>query len=93
MKSVASSADNDMKKRFKLLQFRNGLIETLEILADPNLAASLRKSIKELEQGKTIPWEQVKRKLGDAKEILIGTNLLRHNILTVNFRTKRVFIK
>lgn len=29
----------------------------------------------------------------DAGDILIGTKLLRRNILTVNFRTKRVLIK
>ena len=40
------------------------LAETLEILADPGLLASLRKSIKELKQGKVVPWERAKRKLG-----------------------------
>jgi PHD/YefM family antitoxin component YafN of YafNO toxin-antitoxin module len=40
------------------------LVETLDILGDPKLMASLRLSIKELEQGKAIPWEQAKRKLG-----------------------------
>lgn len=29
----------------------------------------------------------------DAKEIRIGTKLLRRNILNINFRTKRVLIK
>lgn len=40
------------------------LVETLDILGDAKLMASLRRSVKELEQGKAIPWEQAKRKLG-----------------------------
>jgi prevent-host-death family protein len=39
------------------------LVETLEILGDKNLMAALRKSIREVEQGKTIPWERVKKDL------------------------------
>ena len=39
------------------------LIETLEILGDPELMKSLRQGIKEAEQGKGIPWESVKKKL------------------------------
>ena len=40
------------------------LLETLEVLSDETLMASLRQGIKEARQGKTIPWEQAKRKLG-----------------------------
>jgi len=40
------------------------LVETLEILGDARLMASLRQSIKELEHGHVVPWEQAKRKLG-----------------------------
>ena len=40
------------------------LVETLEIMSDEDLMASLRQGIKELKQGKLIPWEQAKRKLG-----------------------------
>lgn len=40
------------------------IVETLEILSDEGLMASLRQGIKEAKQGKTIPWEQAKRKLG-----------------------------
>lgn len=40
------------------------LVETLEVLSDPELMTALRKSIKEAKQGKLIPWEQAKRKLG-----------------------------
>ena len=40
------------------------LVETLEIMGDKDLMASLRKSIKEADAGKTIPWDQVKKDLG-----------------------------
>lgn len=40
------------------------LVETLDVLGDPGLMAALRKSLKEARQGKLIPWERAKRKLG-----------------------------
>lgn len=39
------------------------IIETLEIMGDQQLMASLRLAIEEVAEGKTIPWEQVKREL------------------------------
>ena len=41
-----------------------GIQETLEILSDPELMADIRQGIKEMQEGKLIPWEQVKRELG-----------------------------
>ena len=40
------------------------LVETMEIMADERLMASLRQGIREARQGKLIPWEHAKRKLG-----------------------------
>ena len=40
------------------------LVETLDVLSDPELMATLRQSLKEVKQGKLIPWEQAKKKLG-----------------------------
>jgi len=39
------------------------VIETLEIMGDRELIVSLRQSIQEVAEGKTIPWEQVKKEL------------------------------
>ena len=39
------------------------IVETLEIVADADLTAALRQSLKEAKQGKLIPWERVRRKL------------------------------
>ena len=40
------------------------LVETLEVLSDPELMTVLRKSIQEVKREKLVPWEQAKRKLG-----------------------------
>lgn len=40
------------------------IIETLEVMGDPELMAALRQSLQEAKEGKTIPWETVKAKLG-----------------------------
>ena len=38
-------------------------METMEVLSDPQQMTLLRKSIKEVRQGKAIPWEQAKKRL------------------------------
>lgn len=38
--------------------------ETLEVLGDEKLVTQLRQSIKELEEGLLIPWEQAKTEFG-----------------------------
>ena len=40
------------------------ITETLEIMSDPVLMAAIRQSIKEIEAGQTISWEQAKQELG-----------------------------
>ena len=42
----------------------DALMETLEVMADPELMSKLRRSIKEAVEGDTVSWEQVKRELG-----------------------------
>ena len=44
-------------------EFYESIMETLEILGDPDLMASIRQGIKEMEEGKGIPWEKVKKDL------------------------------
>ena len=39
------------------------LFETLAILSDPELSKALRKSIKEVKEGKLIPFDKVKEEL------------------------------
>ena len=44
-------------------EFYESLVETLEVMADPELMESLRRGIREMKEGKGIPWEKVKRDL------------------------------
>jgi antitoxin YefM len=37
------------------------LLETLEVLGDPELMEALRQSMQEIEAGQAIPWEDAKR--------------------------------
>ena len=38
--------------------------ETMDILSDPKLMESIKKGEKEIDDGKGIPWEDVKKELG-----------------------------
>ncbi len=44
--------------------FYESLTETLEVINDEELMIQLRRSIKELKEGKAIPWDEAKRKKG-----------------------------
>ncbi|MEX2599796.1 MAG: type II toxin-antitoxin system Phd/YefM family antitoxin [Dehalococcoidia bacterium] len=40
------------------------IMETLAVLNDEDAVAQLRRSIQEVREGKTIPWEEAKARLG-----------------------------
>ena len=40
------------------------ILETMEILSDNDAVEQLRRSIKEVKEGKAIPWQEAKAKLG-----------------------------
>ncbi len=44
-------------------EFFEALYETIEIMGDEELMKSLRQSIKEAQEGKTVSWEDAKRAL------------------------------
>ena len=44
--------------------FYETLMETLEVLGDEALTASVRSSLHEIQHGKGISWERAKKKLG-----------------------------
>lgn len=46
-----------------LWEFYERVLETLEVMADPELMKSLRRGIQELKAGKGISWEKAKREL------------------------------
>jgi len=47
-----------------LLETVESLLETLEVVKDEELMASFRQGVKDIEEGRVKPWEQVKRELG-----------------------------
>jgi len=49
---------------FSLWDRYESLVETPEIMRDEDLMAALRKGIREVDEGRTIPRETVKAKLG-----------------------------
>ena len=40
------------------------IVETLEILSDDEAVEQLRRSIREVKEGKAVPWEEAKARLG-----------------------------
>lgn len=40
------------------------LVETLDLAGDPAAVAALRRSIRDIEEGKGIPWNRVRGRLG-----------------------------
>lgn len=45
-------------------EFFESLVETMDILGDEEAMAALRRSVLALDEGDTVPWEQVKAELG-----------------------------
>ena len=45
-------------------EFYESLVETMEVLADEELMKSLRKGLKDIQEGRTHSHEEVKRRLG-----------------------------
>lgn len=41
--------------------FYNSLMETLEIMGDPELMNTLRRSIREVKEGKLVPWSEIRQ--------------------------------
>ena len=40
------------------------IAETLEILGDKDLMTALRRGVQDIEEGKGIPWEEAKKRIG-----------------------------
>ena len=47
-----------------LLETIDSLLETIEVLQDEELMAAFRESVKALQNGEAVDWEDAKRKLG-----------------------------
>jgi hypothetical protein len=52
----------------KAMQKVLSIVETLEVMSDPELMASLHRSMQEIKGEKLLEWESVKQKLGLPEE-------------------------
>lgn len=51
-----------------LLGYIESLEETLEIMSDPELMEEIRQGVRDIEQGRTVAWEDVKKELDRQNE-------------------------
>ena len=64
-KRVMAILPVEMYEEYKeLYDMLSPFIETAEILEDDELMAAFRQGVKEIEEGKVTPWEDVKKQLG-----------------------------
>ncbi len=58
------TADGKPKAVIMSAEEYEGWLETLDIMSNPKLVASIKRGLSELKSGKGIPWEVAKKKLG-----------------------------
>lgn len=59
----------DGEPRLVVMSFEkyDGLMETLEILSDPEMVKDIEEGLKDIEEGRTVPWDELRKKhnIGD----------------------------
>ena len=61
--------DEERKLLIKAVNLMNELLETLEVMQDEELVKDLRAALREVEEGKTRPFNELVRELGLEEEI------------------------
>ena len=61
--------DEERKLLIKAVNLMNELLETLEVIQDEELIKDLRTALREVEEGKTRPFNELIRELSLEKEI------------------------
>ena len=61
--------DEERKLLIKAVNLMNELLETLEVMQDEELVKDLRTALREVEEGKTRPFNELVRELGLEEEI------------------------
>jgi len=61
--------DEERKLLIKAVNLMNELLETLEVMQDEELVKDLRTALREVEEGKTRPFNELIRELSLEKEI------------------------
>ncbi len=60
---ITITVDGEPKVTMLSYDDYEGLMETLEIMSDPELVKGIKQGIKEMNQGLGRPWEEVKKEL------------------------------
>ena len=61
--------DEERKLLIRAVNLMDELLETLEVMQDEELVKDLRTALREVEEGKTRPFNELIRELGLEKEI------------------------
>jgi len=61
--------DEERKLLVRAVNLMDELLETLEVMQDEELVKDLRTALREVEEGKTMPFNELIRELGLEKEI------------------------
>ena len=61
--------DEERKPLIRAVNLMNELLETLEVMQDEELVKDLRTALREVEEGKTRPFNELVRKLGLEEKI------------------------
>mgnify|MGYP000188545024 CR=1 FL=1 len=61
--------DEERKLLIKAVNLMDELLETLEVMQDEELVKDLRTALREVEEGKTRPFNELVRELGLEEEI------------------------
>ena len=61
--------DEERKLLIRAVNLMDELLETLEVMQDEELVKDLRAALREVEEGKTRPFNELVRELGLEKEI------------------------
>ena len=62
--TVAITRNGEPKLAVMSWDLYQSMVETMDIMSDPELVAQIRKGIADIEAGRVIPWEEAVKKLG-----------------------------
>lgn len=62
--TVAITRNGEPKLAVMSWDLYQSMVETMDIMSDPELVAQMRKGIADIEAGRVIPWEEARKELG-----------------------------
>ena len=62
--TIAVTRNGEPKLAIMSWDLYQATVETMEIMSDPELMEQIRRGIKDIEEGRVVPWEEAKKRLG-----------------------------